>query len=174
MNGLLRLSKWIDRLNEKIGRAAYWIALLMIGVGSWNVFGRYVGRAIGQNLSSNALLEIQWYLFDIIFLLGAAYTLKHNNHVRVDVVQSRLNDKQKAWVDLLGTLLFLLPFCGFILFYSWGAIANSWKILETSPDPGGLIRYPLKTLIPISFILLILQGISQAIKALAKIRTESE
>jgi len=163
---LLRLSRNIDRLNERIGRAAYWLTLVMVGVGSWNVFGRYVGRAVGQNLSSNALLEIQWYLFDLVFLLGTAYTLKHNNHVRVDVIQSRLTPKQKAWVDLVGSLLFLIPFCTMILFYSTGSVVNSWKLLENSPDPGGLVRYPIKTMILVSFGLLILQGISQAIKNL--------
>ncbi|HBR00038.1 MULTISPECIES: TRAP transporter small permease subunit [unclassified Roseofilum] len=166
MEFLLRLSRNIDRLNERIGRSAYWLTLVMVGVGSWNVFGRYVGRAVGQNLSSNALLEIQWYLFDLVFLLGAAYTLKHNNHVRVDVIQSRLTPKQKAWVDLVGSLLFLIPFCTMILFYSTGSVVNSWKLLENSPDPGGLVRYPIKTMILVSFGLLILQGISQAIKNL--------
>jgi TRAP-type mannitol/chloroaromatic compound transport system permease small subunit len=164
---LLRLSRIIDRLNEYLGRFIYWLTLIMIGVGTWNVIGRYVGRAVGQNLSSNALIETQWYIFDIIFLLGAAYTLKHNEHVRVDVLQSRFNTQQKALVDLLGTLLFLIPFCAMIIFYSWGAIANSWAIQEVSPDPGGLPRYPIKTLIIVSFFLLIIQGISEAIKNFA-------
>ena len=174
MEFLLRLSRKIDHFNERIGTATYWLTLVMVGVGAWNVFGRYVGRAIGQNLSSNALLEIQWYLFDLIFLLGAAYTLKHNNHVRVDVIQSRLNPKQKAWIDLIGSLLFLIPFCLMILFYSSGAVVNSWKLLETSPDPGGLVRYPIKTMILVSFGLLILQGISEAIKNLNFVLNHSE
>ncbi|MDJ1173687.1 TRAP transporter small permease subunit [Roseofilum capinflatum] len=174
MEFLLRLSRTIDRLNEGIGRAAYWLTLVMVAVGSWNVFGRYVGRAIGHNLSSNALLEIQWYLFDLVFLLGAAYTLKHNNHVRVDVLQSRLNPKQKAWIDLVGSLIFLIPFCTMIIFYSTGAVVNSWKLLENSPDPGGLVRYPIKTMILVSFGLLILQGISQAIKNLNFILNHSD
>ncbi|RAQ38639.1 C4-dicarboxylate ABC transporter substrate-binding protein, partial [Arthrospira sp. O9.13F] len=100
MDRLLIVSQFIDRMNNYLGRVVSWLALVMIGVGTWNVIGRYVGRAIGQNLSSNALLETQWYIFDIIFLLGAAYTLKHHDHVRVDVIQSRLNVKQKALVDL--------------------------------------------------------------------------
>lgn len=174
MEFLLRLSRKIDRFNERIGTATYWLTLVMVGVGAWNVFGRYVGRAIGQNLSSNALLEIQWYLFDLIFLLGAAYTLKHNNHVRVDVIQSRLNPKQKAWIDFVGSLLFLIPFCTMIIFYSSGAVINSWKLLENSPDPGGLVRYPIKTMILVSFGLLILQGISEAIKNLNFVLNHSE
>ncbi|CDM95414.1 MAG: TRAP transporter small permease subunit [Limnospira sp. PMC 1291.21] len=170
MDRLLIVSQFIDRMNNYLGRVVSWLALVMIGVGTWNVIGRYVGRAIGQNLSSNALLETQWYIFDIIFLLGAAYTLKHHDHVRVDVIQSRLNVKQKALVDLLGTALFLIPFSVMIIFYSWGAVSNSWLIREVSPDPGGLPRYPIKALIIVSFVLLIIQGISEIIKNLAIIR----
>ncbi|WP_413160052.1 TRAP transporter small permease subunit [Capilliphycus salinus ALCB114379] len=167
MQVLLQISRLIDRVNEYIGRIVYWLSLLMIAVGTWNVVGRYVGRAMGQNLSSNALIETQWYIFDVLFLLGAAYTLKHNEHVRVDVIQSRLNTKYKALVDFLGSVLFLIPFCVMVIFYSWGAISNSWAILETSPDPGGLPRYPIKTLIIVCFVLLIIQGISEAIKNFA-------
>lgn len=167
MQILLQISRLIDQFNEYIGRVVYWLALLMIGVGTWNVVGRYIGRSVGQNLSSNALIETQWYIFDVIFLLGAAYTLKHNEHVRVDVIQSRLNTKYKALVDFLGSVLFLIPFSVMVIFYSWGAISNSWAILETSPDPGGLPRYPIKSLIIVSFVLLIIQGISEAIKNFA-------
>jgi TRAP-type mannitol/chloroaromatic compound transport system permease small subunit len=164
---LLQIAFWIDTLNEYIGRLTYWLTLVMVGVGAWNVLGRYIGQGIGQNLSSNALIEIQWYLFDLLFLFGAAYTLKHDEHVRVDLLQSRFTAKQKAVVDLLGTVLFLLPFCTAIVVYSWGAIANSWEIREMSPDPGGLPRYPIKSAILVCFLLLILQGISQAIKNIA-------
>jgi TRAP-type mannitol/chloroaromatic compound transport system permease small subunit len=167
---LLKLSAWIDRGNEYLGRFVYWFSLVMIAVGTWNVIGRYVGRAVGQNLSSNAFIETQWYIFDVIFLLGAAYALKHNEHVRVDVVQSRLNTKQKALIDCLGTLIFLIPFCVMIIFYSWGWVLNSWSILEVSPDPGGLPRYPIKTLVIISFLLLLFQGFSEAIKNFAIFR----
>ena len=170
MQLLLKLSAWIDGCNEYLGRFVYWLSLIMIGVGTWNVIGRYVGRAVGQNLSSNALIETQWYIFDIIFLLGAAYTLKHNEHVRVDVIQSRLSLKQRALINCLGTLFFLIPFCVMIMFYSWGWIINSWSIQEVSPDPGGLPRYPIKTFVIISFALLIIQGISEAIKNFAIFR----
>jgi TRAP-type mannitol/chloroaromatic compound transport system permease small subunit len=170
VQSLLKLSAWIDRCNEYLGRFVYWLSLIMIAVGTWNVIGRYVGRTLGQNLSSNALIETQWYIFDVIFLLGAAYTLKHNEHVRVDVVQSRLSVKQKALIDCLGTLFFLIPFCVMVMFYSWDWIMNSWTIQEVSPDPGGLPRYPIKTLVIISFALLFIQGISEAIKNLAIFR----
>ena len=119
---------------------------------------------MGQNLSSNSLLEAQWYVFDVIFLLGAAYTLQTNDHVRVDIFYKSLGDRQRAWVNLFGTLLFLLPFCGLVIFYSWGSVVNSWQIWEMSSDPGGLPRYPIKTMILVSFGLLILQGISETIK----------
>ncbi|NER84372.1 MAG: TRAP transporter small permease subunit, partial [Leptolyngbya sp. SIO1D8] len=135
--------------------------------GTWNVMGRYLGNWLGRNLSSNAFIETQWYLFDLVFLLGAAYTLKHNEHVRVDVFQSRWSPRRRALAELLGTLFFLMPFCIMVIWVSWGAIAASWATLEGSPDPGGLPRYPIKTMIVVSFGLLILQGISETIKNLS-------
>ncbi|KPQ36928.1 MAG: TRAP-type mannitol/chloroaromatic compound transport system, small permease component [Phormidesmis priestleyi Ana] len=136
----------------------------MIGVGVWNVLGRYIGNAIGQNLSSNALIETQWYLFDLVFLLGAAYTLQKNEHVRVDVFYAGWHRRRKAIADLFGTLFFLLPFSILVIGFSWDAVIQSWIVRETSPDPGGLARYPIKAMIIVSFVLLILQGISDAIK----------
>ena len=164
MRKLLALAQGIDRVIAWIGQSAAWLALVMLAIGGWNVVGRYVGKILGQNLSSNSLLEAQWYLFDLIFLLGAAYTLKKNDHVRVDIIYKSLGDRQRALVNLLGTLLFLLPFCGLVIFYSWGSVVNSWQIWENSPDPGGLPRYPIKSIIIVSFVLLIIQGISEAIK----------
>ncbi|MGK7900041.1 MAG: TRAP transporter small permease subunit [Hormoscilla sp.] len=167
MQKLLRLSKIIDRINQSIGQLTLWLVLIMIIVGVWNVIGRYLGNAIGQNLSSNSLIETQWYLFDIIFLVSAAYALKHNEHVRVDLFYSGWPPKRKALVNFIGTLLFLIPFSILVIYFSWQAVYYSWKILEASPDPGGLPRYPIKTMIPIAFALLILQGISEAIKNFA-------
>ncbi len=164
MRKLLALAQGIDRVIAWIGQSAAWLALVMLAIGGWNVVGRYVGKILGQNLSSNSLLEAQWYLFDLIFLLGAAYTLQKNDHVRVDIIYKSLGDRQRALVNLLGTLLFLLPFCGLVIFYSWGSVVNSWQIWENSPDPGGLPRYPIKSIIIVSFVLLIIQGISEAIK----------
>ncbi|NEO70030.1 TRAP transporter small permease subunit [Moorena sp. SIO3H5] len=164
MQQLLRISRVIDSFNERIGRLTYWILPLMIMIGVWNVVGRYLGRFIGENLSSNGFIETQWYLFDLVFLLGAAYTLKHNGHVRVDVFYKSLRPKAQAIANLIGTLLFLIPFCIMVIYFSWGAIVNSWTIQEMSPDPGGLPRYPIKSMIIVSFGLLILQGISEAIK----------
>lgn len=167
MQTLLRISRILDTINQRIGQIVLWLVLLTIGVGVWNVIGRTIGNAIGQNLSSNALIETQWYLFDLIFLLGAAYSLKHNAHVRVDMLYSRWNHKGKALANLVGSLLFLIPFSILVIYFSWQSVYNSWAILESSPDPGGLPRYPIKTCILISFVLLILQGISEAIKNLA-------
>ncbi len=160
-------------MNSLIGRLASGLVLVMIGVGSWNVIGRYVGQAVGRNLSSNALIETQWYLFSVVFLLGAAYTLQRNDHVRVDVLYSRWNARQQARANLVGTLLFLLPFSALMLWFSWKWVFASWRIWEQSPDPGGLPRYPIKTVILLGFITLIFQGISEAIKSYAQLRSAS-
>lgn len=170
MEKLLRLSRIIDALNERIGRLTYWLVPLMVLIGTWNVAGRYIGRAVGQNLSSNAFIESQWYIFDLVFLLGAAYTLKHNEHVRVDILYNQWSPRKKAIANLIGSLLFLIPFCLLVIFYSWDTIMASWAIRETSPDPGGLPRYPIKSMIIVSLVLLILQGISEAIKNFAYIK----
>lgn len=166
---LLQISRAIDTLNEWIGRVINWLVLVMVLVGVWNVVGGFIGQAIGQNLTSRGSIEIQWYLFDIVFLLGAAYALKHNAHVRVDVIYNQLLPKQKALINLLGTCLFLIPFCLFGIFFSWNTVVQSWQTWEMSPDPGGLPRYPIKTMIIVSFALLLLQGISQGIKNFAMV-----
>lgn len=167
VNKLLRLSQWIDAVNERIGQIAYWLVLVMLGIGCWNVVGRYVGQWLGRSLSSNSLIESQWYLFSLIFLMGAAYTLKHNDHVRVDMFYSRWSEKRKALANLIGTGLFLLPFCVLVIMFSWKVILISWQSWEMSPDPGGLPRYPIKSVIIVSFLSLMAQGLSEGIKAIA-------
>ena len=167
MEKLLKISRIIDAFNEMIGKITSWLVLVMVVIGGWNVIGRYLGRLIGSNLSSNAYIEAQWYIFDLIFFFGAAYGLKHNEHVRVDVFYSKWNPRRKALIEILGTIFFLIPFCILVIFYSWETIFNSWSILENSPDPDGLPRYPIKTTIIISLALLILQGVSQIIKNVA-------
>ncbi|MEL6442331.1 MAG: TRAP transporter small permease subunit [Cyanobacteria bacterium J06621_8] len=164
MSKLLKIAEAIDLLNEWVGRITYWLVLLMVAVGAWNVLGRYLGKIIGTNLTSNSLIEIQWYLFDIVFLFGAAYALKYNEHVRVDILYKNWNRRRKALANFLGNLIFLIPFSSLLIFYSRKFVINSWKIREMSPDPGGLPRYPIKIAIIIAFILLILQGIAEAIK----------
>lgn len=164
MNKLLRIARAIDLLNEWVGRITYWLVLLMVAVGVWNVIGRYLGRTIGTNLTSNSSIEIQWYLFDIVFLFGAGYALKYNEHVRVDIFYKGWSRRRKALANFCGNILFLIPFSGLLIYYSWGTVMNSWRIREISPDPGGLPRYPIKFAIIVAFILIILQGISEAIK----------
>ena len=174
MRQLLRISHAIDRLNEKVGQGVAWLSLLMVLIGCFNAIGRYLGRFLGWNLSSNAYIELQWYLFSLIFLLAAAYTLQRGAHVRVDVLYGRLSARGKAWINLLGTILFLLPFSIFCLWVSWPAVHNSWVVREVSPDPGGLPRYPLKAMILVAFVLLILQGISELIKQIAILRGDAD
>lgn len=170
MQALLRLAAGIDRGTSAVGRLCSWLALGMVLAGAWNAVVRYLGRWVGSGLSSNAWIEGQWYMFSLLFLLGAAWTLQQDAHVRVDVIYGRLSAKKKAWIDLLGTLFFLLPFCVFGLMVSWPSVSNSWAVREVSPDPGGLARYPLKAVILVAFALLAAQGISTAIKAVARLR----
>jgi len=170
MTLLRRFSTAVDGLNDFIGGAIRWLALVMVLVGAFNALARYATRYTDVSLSSNAYLDLQWYMFSLIFLLGAAYGLNHDVHVRVDVVYERLSAKAQAWIDLAGTVLFLLPFSVLFLWVSWPAVRNSWSIQEVSPDPGGLARYPIKAVILVCFVLLILQGLSQVVKQVDVIR----
>ncbi len=170
MNSLRRLSQLIDRLNDRIGATIQWLALVLVVVGAANALLRYGTRYTGWSLSSNAYLELQWYMFSLIFLLGAAYGLNHDVHVRVDVLYSRLGEKARAWIDLAGTVLFLIPFCLVMLWVSVEPVRSSWAIREASPDPGGLPRYPIKAVILVSFLLLALQGLSQLVKQIDVLR----
>ena len=173
MEKLLKISRIIDLINERIGRLVYWLVLVMVLVGAYNALAASLGKMIQQKLTSNTFLETQWYLFAIIFLLGAAYTLKHNEHVRVDLFYRDASRQRKALVNLLGTLLFQIPFSILAIYFSWQWTLNSWAIFEVSSDPGGLPRYPLKSMIIVSFSLLILQGISEAIKNWAILKETS-
>ena len=164
----------IDRLNDLFGKGVAWLCLLMVLVGAYNAVVRYLGRFIGQNLSSNGYIELQWYLFSAVFLLGAAYTLRHNAHVRVDVIYGRLSRRARAGVDLAGTLVLLLPFVGVVLWLSVPSVSESFRIREMSPDPGGLPRYPLKGLLLVSFGLLVLQGLAQMVRYAAVLTGHSK
>ena len=168
----LQLSRAIDSLNEAIGRFIGWLTLAMVLVGAYNTVVRYLGGAIGRNLSSNAYVEAQWYLFSLVFLFGASYAFRRNAHVRVDLVYGRLTERARAWVDLIGTLLLMLPFTLFALWVSWPSVRNSWSVREVSPDPGGLARYPITTMILLALALLALQGISHAIRQIAVLTGE--
>ena len=171
MSLLRKAAAAIDRMNDGIGTAVVWLSLLMIAFGAYNAVARYATRFVGVNLSSNALNELQWYLFSIVFLLGAAWGLRHDVHVRVDVLYGRLSVRKKAWIDLLGTVLFLIPFCVMMLWVSWPSVARSFAIREVSPDPGGLPRWPIKGLLLVSFFLLLLQGLAVIVRQVDALRT---
>ncbi len=158
------LSASIDGLNDKIGAAIRWLTLVMVLVGAGTAILRYSARGLELSLNLTPATEVQWYLFSLIFLLGAAYGLNHDVHVRVDVLYERLSKKGRAMIDLVGTLVFLIPFSLVMLYVSWPAVSNSFSIREMSPDPGGLPRWPIKIVILVSFVLLTLQGLSQIVK----------
>ena len=162
MTLLLKLSQLIDSLNERIGKAAFWLVLLMTIISAGNAVVRFA-----FDYSSNGLLEIQWYLFAAIFLTCSAYTLQKNEHVRIDVLSGKLSPRGLAVIDIIGTLFFLLPMVGLVLWLSLPIVAESYKIGEMSANAGGLIRWPVKTLLPFGFTLLALQGISELIKRIA-------
>jgi len=165
MKLLLALSRGIDALNERVGRVVLWLILVMALVSATNAMFRYL-----LNLSSNAWLELQWYLFAAVFLLCAGYTLLHDEHIRIDVVASRLSRRTQVWIDIFGTVFFLLPMSTFILWLSWPMFANAWVSQEMSSNAGGLIRWPARLLIPAGFLLLSLQGVSELIKRIAFLR----
>jgi len=159
------MSRFIDGVNDRVGRAVAWLVLAAVLVSSGNAVFRYA-----LNLSSNAWLEIQWYLFSGVFLLAAGYTLQKNAHVRIDVVSGRLSPRAQAWIDLLGGLLFLLPMALLILYLSWPMFMQSYVGHEISSDAGGLVRWPVKLLMPVGFALLVLQGVSEIVKRIAFLR----
>ena len=161
MKPRLALARWIDAVNERVGRAVTWLVLAATLISAANALARY-----GLNLSSNAWLEIQWYLFGAIILLTAGYTLKHNGHVRIDVIYGLFSVRTQAWIDLLGTLLFLLPLCGLMTWLAFPGFVESLQSGETSPDAGGL---PLAgaAVDPARLCAARLQGVSEAIKRIA-------
>ncbi len=170
MQILRKLTGLIDGLNNTIGTVIRWLALLMVLIGAVSAVVRYFARSQQWTLNLTPWTEAQWYLFSIIFLLGAAYGLNHNVHVRVDVMYERFSAKTQAWIDLVGTVIFLIPFSILMLYVSYPAVSSSWSVREVSPDPGGLPRYPIKALILVSFGLLLLQAFSQILKQVDVIR----
>jgi len=162
LQGLLWISRLIDGLSERVGRLVYWLILVSVLVSSGNALVRYAFAR-----SSNGWLEIQWYLFSAVFLLGAGYTLQQNEHVRIDIIYARLRPQTRVWIDIFGTLFFLLPMATLIMVLAWPVFLESWRLNEYSTDAGGLIRWPVKLLIPVGFFLLVLQGLSELIKRVA-------
>ncbi len=159
MDALLRLARGVDRLNELVGRAVSWLGLAAVLICAAAATARYT-----LNVGSNAWLEIQWYLNAAVFLLVAGYTLKRHEHVSIDVLAGRFSPRVQAWIHILGGVFMLLPATIIIAWYSWPSLVNSWEINEYSSDPGGLIRWPVRLLIPVAFTLLALQGVSEIVK----------
>jgi TRAP-type mannitol/chloroaromatic compound transport system permease small subunit len=159
---LLQISRGIDWLNAQFGVVANWLVLMACLISAGNAASRYLFSE-----SSNGWLEVQWYMFAGMVLLGGPYTLKMNEHVRVDLVYSMVSERTRIWIDIIGGLLFLLPICVILVYFTWPWFVDSWKINEASSNAGGLLRWPVKLLLPVGFALMALQGISEIIKRVA-------
>lgn len=162
MKFLLAVSRLIDALNERIGQTVLWLTLIVVFVSAGNAVVRKVFHT-----SSNAWLELQWYLFGAIFLLAAGYTFLRNEHVRVDVISSRLPERVQVYIEIIGIVFFIFPAAGLIFWLSLPYFWESFRLQELSSNTGGLIRWPAKLLIPVGFALLILSGVSRLIRCLA-------
>jgi TRAP-type mannitol/chloroaromatic compound transport system permease small subunit len=165
VHALLKLSDGIDWLNQRFGVIANVMVLFACLISAGNAASRYMFSA-----SSNGLLEIQWYLFTGMVLLGGPYTLKMNEHVRVDLVYGSVSERTRSWIDIFGTIFFLLPMCLILTYFCWFWFVDSWNINEQSSNAGGLVRWPVKLLLPVGFVLMILQGISELIKRVAALQ----
>ena len=178
MQFLLKFSRSIDNLTDRLGQASAFCVLLTIAVGFYNVIARYLGRFVGVKLTSNLFIELQWYLFSLTFLLGFSYVLKHGLNVRVDFLYTNWSEKTKAWVDLIGHTIFLITFCLLGIYVAAHPVLQSWGLLpdgtfgtwELSPDPDGLPRAPIKSMLLVAFGMLFLQTISEIIKNIAIIK----
>jgi len=159
---LLVFTDAVDAVTEQIGQWLKWLVLASSLISAFNALMRYT-----IHYSSNAWLEIQWYMFGAMFLLGAGYALKHEEHVRVDVFFSRMTPRQQAWLDVFGGIFFLMPMALIIAWMSIPMVVNSFRIWENSSDPGGLLRWPIKIVIPVGFVLLAIQGVAEIIKKYA-------
>lgn len=165
MHALLKLSRTIDSVTEFIGRQVYWLTLAAVLISAGNAVIRYT-----FNISSNAWLELQWYLFSAVFLLCGGYTLLHGQHVRIDVVYSRFSRRTQLYIDVFGTLFFLMPMAVLIMVLSWPVFVNAYVGNEHSSNAGGLVVWPARLLLPVGFFLLVVQGISELIKRIAILR----
>ena len=159
---LMRFAALIDALNERVGKTVYWLVLVAVLVSAGNAIVRKL-----FNMSSNAFLELQWYLFSAIFLFCAGYTLLRNEHVRIDVIAGRLSVRAQTWIDVLGTIFFLLPMTLLFIYLSWPIFVRTFTQGEISTNAGGLMIWPARLLVPIGFTLLALQGLSELVKRIA-------
>lgn len=160
----IKLSEKIDRFTERTGQIISWLVILLVMLVGYDVFMRYIFQR-----GSIGIQEMEWHLFSIIFLIGAAYTLKYDEHVRLDILYRSkfLTDRHRAWIDAFGSIFILIPFCILIIVSAWPFISQAYTYNEASPDPGGLpARWLIKSMIPAGFILLLLQGIAESIKKL--------
>jgi TRAP-type mannitol/chloroaromatic compound transport system permease small subunit len=162
MQALLKFSKAVDWLNAQIGKYVIWLIFAATAVSAVNAIVRKV-----FSVSSNAFLEAQWYLFAWSFLIAAGFTLLHREHVRIDVVNSRLSRRTQVWIDILGFAFFLTPLCLLVLHLSWPLVVQMYQTGEMSGNPGGLVRWPVWLALPVGFVLLMLQGWSELIKRIA-------
>ena len=163
MKGLLKFSFAIDAVNEKFGFIANYFVLFAALISAGNAASRYLFSE-----SSNGWLEIQWYMFAGMVLLGAPYTLKMNEHVRVDLFYGMFaSERTQIWIDIICGILFLLPICLILIYFTWPWFVDSWRLNESSSNAGGLIRWPVKLLLPVGFFLMALQGVSEIIKRIA-------
>lgn len=162
MNSLLSLSRLIDKISTGVGKLTMWLILATTLISAGNAIVR---KAFG--MSSNALLEIQWYLFAAVFMLSAGYGLLKNSHVRIDFLSSKLSHRARNWVDVIGILAILMPFCLILIALSWPLFTQALASGEMSQNAGGLIRWPVYGLVPLGFALLLLQGASELIKRIA-------
>ena len=162
MKSLLAISRGIDWFNTQFAVVANWLVLLAALISAGNAGSRYLFSE-----SSNGWLEIQWYMFAGMVLLGGPYTLKMNEHVRVDLFYGLASERTRIWIDIVGGLLFLLPICVILTYFTWPWFVESWTINEASSNAGGLVRWPVKLLLPVGFFLMAIQGVSEIIKRVA-------
>ncbi|MBX5172015.1 TRAP transporter small permease subunit [Rhizobium sp. NZLR1b] len=164
MSVFLAASRLIDRVSRVMGKISEYMVLLCCLISAGNAIVRYA-----LNYSSNGWLEIQWYLFAFVVMLGASHALRNNEHVRVDLIYGSVSDKAKIWIDIVGLILFLIPVCVFLTWVCWPFFALSYQQGEISGNAGGLIRWPVKLVLVAGFALLSLQGVSELIKRIAAI-----
>lgn len=165
MQSLLRLSRAIDAISERIGSLLIWLLLATVLISTANAVVRKV-----FSIGSNAWLELQWYLFAAVFLLGAGYAFLHNVHVRIDFVSARLSARVRNWIDIVGIVVFLTPLCWLLIQLSWPLFVGAWQSGEMSQNAGGLIRWPVQLMIPLGMALLLAQAASELIKRVAYLR----
>ncbi|HEY5686075.1 MAG TPA: TRAP transporter small permease subunit [Acidimicrobiia bacterium] len=170
MSGALAYQRFADRFSEWMGKASQYAVIVTVVVGFTNVVLRYTGQLAGVRLTNNGLIEAQWYLYSLIFLFGFGYILKHQVNVRVDFWFANQPRRRKAWIDIIGHTISLIPFCLIAIWVSVPQVRTSWALNEQSPDPSGLPRAPIKTMIIVAFVLLLAQAIAEMVKLVAVLR----